>query len=70
MLALGPFFCEQDTFEKHKPFRDHMATIEYEVANVLKENNFNVLGFHHPKAEVSKTEIENVTNRIIKFAKA
>ncbi|MBC8441528.1 MAG: hypothetical protein H8D87_17805 [Deltaproteobacteria bacterium] len=70
MLALGPFFCEQDTFEKHKPFRDHMATIEYEVANVLKENNFNVLGIHHPKAEVSKAEIENVTNRIIKFAKA
>jgi len=70
MLALGPFFHEQDTFENHKPFRDHMATLESEVANHLKAYNFNVLGIHHPKAEVSKTEIKNITEKIIKFANA
>ena len=33
MLTLGPFFDEQTNFEEHKPLRDHMSTLEFEVAN-------------------------------------
>lgn len=37
MLALGPLFLEQKTFELHVPFRDQMATFEYELANYLRD---------------------------------
>jgi len=47
MLALGPFFPEQESLEAHKPYRDQMATFEYETAECLREMRFNVLGLHY-----------------------
>ena len=47
MHAIGPIFPEQDSFEAHKPFRDKMATLEKEVADLLRERGYRVLGTHH-----------------------
>jgi len=41
MLALGPLFEEQQTMEEHRPYRDCMATLEFEVAEYLSQKNLN-----------------------------
>ena len=69
MIALGPLFPEQETFEEHKPYRDQMATYEYEVAQYLKDQGFNVLGIHNTKAEISESYLFDVKEKVIKFLK-
>jgi hypothetical protein len=44
MIALGPFFEEQQTIELHRPYRDQMAAVECYVAAQLKDRGFKVLG--------------------------
>ena len=67
MLALGPFFPEQATFDKHKPFRDQMATYEYELANYLKTKGRNVLGFHHIGTPVDHETLSDVKSQVLNF---
>ncbi len=56
MLAIGPVFPEQKEFEAHKPFRDQMATYEYELANHLKNKGHKVLGLHHQGTVVENAQ--------------
>ena len=67
MLALGPFFPEQVTFGKHKPFRDQMATFEHELANYLKTEGCNVLGSHHIGTTVDNEILCGVNSRVLDF---
>jgi hypothetical protein len=67
MLALGPFFPEQVTFDKHKPFRDQMATYEYELANYLKIHGCNVLGSHHIGSTVNNEILGDVKAQVMRF---
>jgi hypothetical protein len=67
MLALGPFFPEQVTFDKHKPFRDQMATYEYELANYLKTQGCNVLGSHHIGTSVDNEILGDVKSQVLDF---
>lgn len=67
MLALGPFFPEQEEFEAHKPYRDQMATFEYELARHLKNMGHSVLGVHHQGAPVDSTQLGNVKEIVEKF---
>ena len=67
MLALGPFFHEQTDFEAHKPFRDQMATFEYELASHLKQRGHDVLGVHYQGAEVSATLLAQVKAHVDEF---
>jgi len=67
MLALGPLFSEQETFEAHKPYRDQMATFEYELARYLLDNGFNVLGIHHQGAKVSESMLSEVKDQVLGF---
>jgi len=69
MLSIGPLFPEQETFEDHKPLRDKMATIEHEIAQYLRENNFNVLGIHHKADEVDKKTINKIKKLVTTFLK-
>lgn len=66
MLAIGPLFSEQDTFQEHVPFRDQMATFEYELANHLKKN-FSVLGVHHQGATVSEKTLSEIKTQAMEF---
>ena len=67
MLALGPFFPEQQTFEAHKPFRDKMATMEYMVAQFLADKGANVLGTHHLGSKIDKALLLEIQEKVIEF---
>lgn len=51
MVAMGPLFAEQSTFEDHKPFRDRMAAMEKQLAQELGKN-WKVIGNHGSKHAV------------------
>ncbi len=44
MVALGPFFPEQETLRRHRRCRDQIAAVEARVAERLKARGFAVLG--------------------------
>jgi len=69
MLALGPLFEEQKSFDTHKPFRDQMATLEYETAEYLKKNNFTVLGKHYKGTAVPLNTVAELLEQISRFLK-
>lgn len=46
MLAIGPIFPEQLTFELHKPIRDTVGAIEAALADELVDRGYNVIGTH------------------------
>jgi hypothetical protein len=64
MLAIGPIFAEQESFEAHRPFRDKMATIEKAVADILSERGYFVLGIHHSGSEIEASLLEEITTII------
>ena len=49
MVAVGPIFPEQATFEDHVPARDQMAALERAIADELRVRGYVVLGTH-PRA--------------------
>jgi hypothetical protein len=67
MLALGPLFPEQDEFEAHKPFRDQMATFEFELSRYLKNRGYNVLGTHHKGSVVQTAQLSEIKSNVMKF---
>ena len=67
MLALGPLFKEQPTFEEHKPFRDRMAILESEIAKFLKECGYIVLGIHHGGKTIPGIELDEVKRKVYDF---
>lgn len=46
MVAIGPIFPEQATFEEHVPFRNQMAALERAIADELRKRGYGVLGTH------------------------
>jgi hypothetical protein len=46
MVAVGPIFPEQTTFEAHVPLRDQMAALERAIADELRQRGYLVLGTH------------------------
>lgn len=48
MVAVGPIFEEQETFEAHVPFRNRTAHLERAVADWLRQRGYTVLGTHPP----------------------
>lgn len=46
LLAIGPIFPEQGTFDLHKPYRDVVGLLESELAHELKKRGMQVLGSH------------------------
>jgi hypothetical protein len=66
MLALGPLFEEQELFEAHKPYRDQMATFEYETA-YLRKMKFNVLGTHQKGIPVPPDVVDEIKSRVLGF---
>ena len=67
MLAMGPFFPEQESFESHKQFRDQMATFEHELARYLQSNGYSVLGIHHQGAKVPENHLNEVKAKVMEF---
>jgi len=67
MLALGPLFPEQESFEAHRPYRDQMATLEHKTADYLRNMKFNVLGTHQEGIPVPPDVVEEIKSRVSEF---
>jgi len=46
MIAIGPIFPEQNTFKKHRPYRDKVAALEKAANIYMRDRGYNVLGIH------------------------
>jgi hypothetical protein len=64
MVAFGPIFPEQPTFEKHVPFRDKMAALERAVADELRRRGYTVLGTH-PRVGVSDVSLFDAIREVL-----
>lgn len=49
LVAFGPIFAEQATFEEHCKYRDRIAPLETALASFMKNRGFRVLGKHGSK---------------------
>ena len=58
MIAVGPIFPEQATFEAHKPFRDRVAALERGVADTLRDRGYQVLGQHGTPSSEGPVDLE------------
>ena len=68
LIAIGPLFPEQDSFEKHIPFRDSIALLEAELAHYLTKKGLEVIGTHPPRGNFDQelfAEILEKTNEFI-----
>ncbi len=64
LTSIGPLFPEQDTFEKHKPYRDETAALEAGLAEYLKGKDYKVVGTH-PKPKPKNEELfEQVISKL------
>ena len=70
MLAIGPIFPEQDSFEKHKPYRDYLATIESELANFIESQGYIVIGKHQAGSRVQEHVISEINIEVLGFLKS
>jgi hypothetical protein len=68
MVAFGPLFSEQATFQHHVEYRDKLAGLEGELARSLKEKGYNVLGIHSPCIELD-SEISSIAAQILRCIK-
>jgi len=64
MVAVGPIFEEQETFEAHKPYRDRTARLERAVADWLRGRGYEVLGLHPPVGVVDEGILAEVIGEL------
>ena len=64
MLAVGPLFPEQQTFEAHKPFRDRVGALEDALAKWLRDRGYNVIGTHS-SSQTAEPELWREVCRIV-----
>ncbi len=64
MFAIGPLFPEQNSFEKHKPYRNMVGLLEAELAYFLKENKCHVLGTHPRRGKYDKTLFSVIKKKV------
>jgi len=62
--AHGPVFPEQESFEAHRPYRDHMAALEREVADQFRKAGRRVIGTH-PSIRGSQEEVTAQARKIV-----
>jgi hypothetical protein len=64
MVAIGPIFPEQTTFEAHVPIRNQMAALERATADDLRQRGYVVLGTH-PSAGLPDQSVLNQIRAIL-----
>lgn len=65
MVAFGPLFSEQLTFERHVNYRDKLAALETELARSLKGKGYDILGTHNPCTELD-SETSSMAAQILR----
>ena len=66
MLAIGPLFPEQKTFEDHIVYRDKVAALEKALAKHLQGNGYNVLGTHTSNKMLDEEIFKKITKIVNK----
>ena len=46
VIGFGPIHPEQKTFEDHRPLRDEVESVEFEIACALRSRGCDVIGVH------------------------
>lgn len=67
MIAVGPIFDEQQDFNSHKPLRDKMSGLEKEVACILRDRNYMVIGTHQSKTQPDAKTLKLLVKQIDRF---
>jgi len=67
MYAIGPLFPEQDSMEKHRPFRDKVAALECALSETLRARKYNVLGVQRSRKQLDRQVFEQVLIAIDQF---
>jgi len=65
MIALGPIFQEQKSFEKHKQYRAQMARLEYGIASYLTWCGYEVIGEHQKGSCVEQSLLNEVRSTVV-----
>jgi hypothetical protein len=60
MIAVGPLFPEQATFDLHRPIRDRMAALEVGLARYLRGRGYEVLGMHAAREPADPALLQEV----------
>lgn len=55
VVAVGPIFPEQLSFDAHKPFRDVVATLEHALAAHYRNKGCEILGVHSAAAPLDQS---------------
>ena len=67
MHAIGPLYPEKQNFDDHRPYRDIMATIEFELANYISSLGFKIIGKHHKGSQVKEQILSEIKSDVKKF---
>jgi len=67
MYAIGPLFPEQDSMEKHRPFRDKVAALERALSETLRARKYNVLGVQRSRKQLDQQILGQVLSAIDQF---
>ena len=60
MVAIGPIFPEEATFEGHVPVRNQMAVLERAIAEELQRRGYVVLGAHPRAGSPDRSVLEEI----------
>lgn len=63
--CFGPFFEEANNKEEHYLKRDYTSSIEIQVANLLNNNGYKVIGTHQMKDPIYNDDIKTKVNDIV-----
>lgn len=67
LLAVGPLFPEQDTFDDHKPYRDIVGLLEAELAFNMSQQNLAIIGSHPKRGNYDRVLFDEVLIKVNEF---
>ena len=71
LVAFGPIFPEQEELLSHRAHRDRIALLEAELAELLKDRGFQVVGSHGTRGEAEPGLLQQVREAFnVEFARA
>ena len=65
LYSFGPIYPEQNNWESHKAYRDLTASVEFLVAEGLKEKDYKVIGTHGMRKPIINEKTIITTKEII-----
>ena len=67
LLAIGPLYSEQESFEDHVPFRDATALLEAELAEYIRLTDRIIIGSHPRRGTYDEQIFEFVKEKVGEF---